>query len=127
MSPTFGGKTVTYEEYLHLDAANSRLSPPDDASIAHARHLDAGCVVCEDGHDHFGRLQAERDKLEGLRCNYALSLLAILQKAEEWEHADKRVAAGLEALDAPDTAERLRLVLAAIGTISRRGHRDWKK
>lgn len=127
MSPTFGGKPVTHEEYLHLDAANRRTASPSEASITHARHLDAGCVVCEDDHDHFDRLQAERDKLEELRRNYAVGLLTITQEAERWADADKRVAAGLEAVDTPDIAERLRLVLAAVGTISRRGQRDWKR
>lgn len=127
MSPTFGGKSVTHEEYLHLDAANSRTAAPTEGMIAQARHLDAGCPVSADLGEQTERLQAENTKLEGLRANYAVSLTRILQKAQEWTEADERAAAGLDAPEAPDIADRLRLVLGAVKTIRDRGRREWRK
>lgn len=127
MSPTFGGKPVTHEEYLHLDAANRRTAPPSEEMLAYARHLDAGCPVSTDLGDQLDRLQIERDKLEGLRQSYALGVLTIIQKSDEWAHADERVAAGLDALETPTAGERLDLILKALRTIDRRGMAQWKK
>jgi hypothetical protein len=127
MSPTFGGKPVTHEEYLHLDAANSRKSPPSEEMLSYARHLDVGCPVSTDLGEQLDRLQVERDKLEELRQLYALNLLKLIQKTDEWAFADDRVASGLDALETPTVPERLALLIGALRTIDRRGHAKWKR
>jgi hypothetical protein len=127
MSPVFGGKSVTNEEYLHLSAKNQRLSPPTAEAIAHAQHEDTGCWTCTDNHESAYRQREELAKLEDLRALYAVGVLGITQKLREWEGADKRGAQGLEALATPTAEDRLVLITKALKSLDSRGMREWKK
>jgi len=125
--PSFGGKTVTNEEYLYLDAKNSKLSPPSAEAVEHARHEDTGCTWCEENDASHFRLQGERDRLESLRALYAVGIMRITQALEDWEGSAARRAQGLEALATPTAEERLELVTQALRSLGAKGRREWKK